>query len=96
MIRDLLKKIPVKCVCYYFIFVNCGLYATVFRDFINIFLVICERDHFPRENDDNFRQISVFLKETVMRQWNIFSINTSALHTQRIHYFSGEKGGGFT
>ena len=36
MIRDCLQIFSMNCDCYYFIF--------VIRDFINIFLVICERD----------------------------------------------------
>ena len=44
VIRDLLKIFSVKCDCCYLILVNCDLYTTVIRDFINIFLFIRERD----------------------------------------------------
>ena len=48
VIRDLFKIFSVKCDCCHFILVNCDLYTTVIRDFINIFLVICESDPFFR------------------------------------------------
>ena len=44
VICDLLKMFSVKRDCWYLILVNCDLYTTVIRDFIHIFLIICERD----------------------------------------------------
>ena len=89
-------KIPYIC---YLILVNCDLYPTVIRDFINIFLVIRERDltFFVKmmKNSEKCRYYWPLLKdlqrkiesdETVMRRWNIFGINAAAQSTHRRRY----------
>ena len=78
---------------------NCDLYRTVIRDFINIFLVIREKDltffvkmtkisekcryYWPLLKD---LQRKIESDETVMRRWNIFGINAAAQSTHRRRY----------
>ena len=89
VIRDWLKIFSVNCDCYYCIFVNCDLYATVIRDFINIFLVICEKDLiflFKIWVLLNNLQQKIESEETVLLRWNSFGINAVLFHTQMRHF----------
>ena len=68
---------------------KCDLYTTVIRDFINIFLVIPERNlTFVVKMTENSEKLGIIKRkiesdETVMWQWNIIGINAGAPSTQR-------------
>ena len=76
---------------YYLILVKCDLYTTVIRDFINIFLVVRERNltfivKITKNSDSGINKRKIESDETVMRQWNIIGINAGAPITQRRRY----------
>ena len=72
---------------------KCDLYTTVIRDFINIFLVIRERNltFVVKMTKNSEKKLGIIKRkiesdETVMRQWNIIGINAGAPYTQRRRY----------
>ena len=75
----------------YLTLVKCDLYTTVIRDFINIFLVVRERNltsivKITKNSDSGIIKRKIEIDETVMRQWNIIGINAGTPSTQRRRY----------